>query len=253
MGVKASVKERSSGAGNTPEKAVTASKTSVVKVYVWDLFTRVFHWGLVMAVALSFYTVKSGGAPFLFPMEAHAQAGYVVLGLLVFRWIWGLGGTRHARFAHFLKPLGHLYGYVRDLVLLRPHHYAGHNPLGGLVVMVFLVSLTFQAGSGIFLSDDIFFEGPLYSLVNSDTSSILKTLHYRNGQFLIYLIALHLIAMVVHRLLGERLVSAMFTGTKRFTSSPVDGEPAESASCHPVMACLAIAGGILVTASLWFW
>ncbi|QFU01634.1 hypothetical protein FIU83_08290 [Halomonas sp. THAF5a] len=192
------------------------------RISVWDIPIRLFHWALVGAVAVSYYTMKTPGAPFVFPVEIHARAGLVVLGLLIFRWGWALVGSRHARLRHFLYRPRVVLGYLRALGRGALPPYAGHNPLGGLAVLVMLASLSVQAVSGLFLSDDIFFQAPLHDRVASATSDALRTLHHWNGQLLIVLIGLHLVALLFHRLKGERLVGAMVHGTKRLDAPPLD-------------------------------
>lgn len=191
---------------------------------VWDIPTRAFHWCLVGAVALAFYTVKTPGWPFFFPIEWHARAGYVVLGLLLFRWGWGLGGGHYARFAQFLYGPRRLLGYVRALVTGQRPRYAGHNPLGGLMVLVMLLSLTLQGLTGLVMSDAIFFDGPLQGVLGRETERWLSTLHHRNGEVLMWLIGLHLLALMLHRFKGEALVLAMITGRKRLGAAPQDAQ-----------------------------
>ncbi|MFD2189983.1 cytochrome b/b6 domain-containing protein [Pistricoccus aurantiacus] len=193
------------------------------RVMVWDPWVRLFHWILVGAMAVSFYTMKTEGYPLLFPIDWHARAGYVVLGLILFRWCWGLIGSRHARFTSFLRGPRQLWSYGKRFITGGLPEYAGHNPLGGWVVLVMLLSLTLQGVSGLFLHDDILFEAPLYGTVGKSTTGNLATLHVYNGNFLLILVGLHLVALVVHRIKGERLVGAMFTGRKRFEGEPVDG------------------------------
>ncbi|MFB9867944.1 cytochrome b/b6 domain-containing protein [Vreelandella sulfidaeris] len=223
-----------------------------VAINVWDRWIRLFHWGLVIAVLVSFYTTKTSGAPFLFPIETHAQAGYAILGLLIFRWCWGLVGSVYARFKTFLYPLPHTINYANNLVKRQPHAYASHNPLGGWMVVVFLLSLSFQAISGLFLSDDIFFQAPLYGLFSEEVAGLLRTLHQLNSDLLIILIGLHLVGVIVHRLQGEPLLAAMLTGTKRFRQPPIDArsEPLSTATLRlRALAALFIGAGI----ALWLW
>lgn len=225
----------------------------MTRLKVWELPVRLFHWGLVGGVALAFYTMKTEGAPFVFPMDIHARAGYVLLGLLLFRWLWGLVGGFHARFSSFLHSPATLVGYVRRLLTGRPPAYAGHNPLGGLMVVVMLLSLSFQAASGLFLTDDIFFSGPLHGLVERDTARTLKSLHHLNANLLVALIAAHLLALVVHRLKGERLVGAMVTGRKTLHAAPED-EPAEAKVPRRVSPWVAL--GVIALSALpvlWLW
>ncbi|MFY0988954.1 cytochrome b/b6 domain-containing protein [Halomonas sp. C05BenzN] len=226
----------------------------MMQLRVWDLPVRLFHWGLVGAVGLSFHTMKTGGAPFLFPVEIHARAGYVILGLLLFRWLWGLVGSPHARFAGFLRSPATMLRYGRRLLAGRPPAFAGHNPLGGLMVLLMLIALTFQAVSGLFLSDDIFFTAPLHDTVPRSVSRTLGSLHHWNAQFLIVLVALHLLALVVHRLKGERLVGAMITGRKSLHGAPED-EPATGGvtrgRANPFLALVVIAVAALPV--IWLW
>lgn len=233
-----------------------------VAVDVWDVWVRVFHWGLVASVLVSFYTLKTSGMPFLFPIDVHAQAGYLVLGLLIFRWLWGVLGSVYARFNAFLYPLNKTLSYSKTLYSKTLHSkssfksqtgaYASHNPLGGWMVLIMLLSLSFQAVSGLFLSDDIFFQGPLYGVLGQDVSHQLRTLHHLNSDLLIILITLHLVALVVHRLRGESLVFAMFSGTKHLHQSPIDvrKEPLSSATLRLRALGVVLLAGAAV---LWLW
>ncbi|MDR5892552.1 cytochrome b/b6 domain-containing protein [Halomonas mongoliensis] len=225
----------------------------MTRLRVWDVPVRLFHWGMVGAVALAFYTMKTPGYPFIFPIDIHARAGYVLVGLLLFRWLWGLVGSYHARFTSFLHPPTTLFDYARRLLGGRPPSYAGHNPLGGIMVVVMMLSLSFQVISGLFLTDDIFFNAPLHGLVDRGTARTLASLHHLNANLLMVLIAGHLLALVVHRLKGERLVGAMFTGRKPLEGAPEDA-PAEGAArrlASPWLALVAVL--IAVLPVLWLW
>ncbi|WP_301584970.1 cytochrome b/b6 domain-containing protein [Halomonas alkaliantarctica] len=220
------------------------------QVAVWDVFVRLFHWCLVVAVAVSFYTTKTDGIPFLFPIEVHAQAGYLIISLLIFRIIWGVLGTTYARFSTFVYGPRDTAVYTKALFKRRAPRYASHNPLGGWMVVLLLLSLSFQAVSGLFLSDDIFFQGPLYGLLGRDISGELASLHALNSDVLLILIGLHLVGVVVHALQGENLVAAMVTGIKRFTSEPVDIKQTHRTKHH-----LFALGAFLVAAGIcgWLW
>ncbi|GAB2711634.1 MULTISPECIES: cytochrome b/b6 domain-containing protein [Halomonas] len=225
------------------------------RIRVWDVYVRLFHWALVISVLVSFYTMKTAGEPFLFPAAVHAKAGYVTLGLLTFRWLWGFFGSFFARFTTFLRSPRISLGYAWSLLKRRPKPYAGHNPIGGWMVLVMLLSLTFQGASGLFLSDDIFFEAPLYGALGADISKTLLTLHRYNSTLLLVLIGLHIGAIVFHRLLGERLVGAMFTGNKRLPGPPMDADPSASPlTPRPLwLGLLAIACAAGVSLTWWYW
>lgn len=223
-----------------------------VAINTWDIWIRLFHWGLVATVLMSFYTTKTSGVPFLFPIEVHAQAGYLLLGLLVFRWLWGVIGSVYARFKTFLYPPAETIAYSKALLKRQPGTYASHNPLGGWMTVVMLLSLSVQAVSGLFLSDDIFFQAPLYGVFGDGVSNQLRSLHQLNSDLLLILIGLHLVGLVVHRLRGEPLVTAMVSGTKHFNQQPVDArdEPLNASMLH-----LRAVGGLLMAAGVvvWLW
>ncbi len=181
---------------------------------VWSLAIRVFHWGLVACVVTSFLTMKVETDLFDFPQNVHARAGLIALGLLLFRWGWALIGDRHARIGSWLRSPAVTLTYARDLLKRRADIFVGHNPLGGWAVLAMLTSLTIQALTGLFVTDDIFFEAPLHTLVPGAVSDAALWIHHLNANLLLALIVLHLGALVAHRWLGERLVGAMFSGRK---------------------------------------
>ncbi len=215
---------------------------------MWDVWVRIFHWVLVLALIVSFYTMKTEGYPLMFPVDWHARAGYIVLGLLLFRWSWGVFGSRHARFYSFLRSPSTSWHYMAQFLRGRAASYAGHNPLGGWMVLIMLLSLTLQAGSGLFLHDDILFEAPLHGSVSDATTKLLTTIHHYNGNSLLILIGLHIAAVVVHRLKGEKLVGAMFNGHKELTSEPADG-PGSRAVQWRAAVMLVLAAGLII----WLW
>lgn len=221
-------------------------------IYVWDRLIRVFHWGLLLSVAVAYYTAKTDGAPFLFPIEVHAQAGYLILSLLIFRVLWGVLGTHYARFSTFLYAPNAMVTYAGALARRRQPSYASHNPLGGWMVILMLLSLCFQAVSGLFLSDHIFFQGPFHELVGRDLSRALSMLHALNSDVLLVLISLHVAALVMHKLMGEPLITAMLTGVKHFTTPPVDDCPhvTQHVRLKAALAVLIAAG---IGSWLWFY
>jgi cytochrome b len=225
----------------------------MTRLKVWDIPVRLFHWSMVGAVALAFYTMKTPGAPFIFPTDIHAKAGYVLLGLLLFRWLWGLVGSYHARFSSFVYPPTTMIDYARRLLGGRPPDYAGHNPLGGIMVLVMMLSLSFQVISGLFLTDDIFFNAPLHGMVDRSTARTLAGLHHLNANLLMVLIAGHLLALAAHRVKGERLVGAMLTGRKTLEKDPED-EPEQGPARHLASPWLALVVVLIaVLPVLWLW
>lgn len=180
-------------------------------VHVWDLPVRLFHWLLVAAVVFAWWSAQEGGMM----LQYHMWCGYAILGLVLFRLGWGFMGSSYARFSSFLHGPRRVFATLGALLDERPLADPGHNPVAGWMVVALLVALAVQGGSGLFASDDLFNEGPLYGHVGKATSDLATSVHHANFTFLQVLVALHVAAIVWHRLRkGERLVRAMITGRK---------------------------------------
>ena len=216
-----------------------------MRIKVWDLPTRVFHWTLFVAVTVALLTGLQGGHWMLW----HERAGLLILGLLTFRLIWGFVGSTYARFAQFWPTPGTILAYLRG-------HWQGegHNPLGALSVFALLLVLLFQAGSGLVSNDDIAFEGPLRDLVSKTTSNWLTGLHRQGLWVILALVSLHILAALFYTLVRRHpLIRAMITGWK---PAPSEGSGASSARGGPLwvlvlalllsaLAVWAAAGGLL--------
>ncbi len=190
--------------------------TSTRSVKIWDLPVRLFHWSLVALLAFLFWSGKTGGNA----MEYHMYAGYTVLALVMFRLGWGFVGSTHARFADFLAGPSRTIAFAKRLVSKSPAHVAGHNPLGGWMVVVMLASLLAQTGTGLFANDDIATEGPLSALVSKALSDQLTTIHVWNSNLLLFLAAVHVAAVLFHVFVKkENLVGAMFSGNRLLDES----------------------------------
>ena len=180
-------------------------------VKVWDVPTRLFHWLLVILVITSVTTAKFGGNW----MTTHMISGYLVLTLLIFRLVWGVVGGHHARFAAFVRGPKTVWQYAARLIRMDAPQYLGHNPLGAWSVVAMLAALLLQASTGLFASDDIFTEGPLYSLVSSATSRALTRIHNINAAVIGGLVVVHIAAVLFHFFVkGENLIKPMVTGHK---------------------------------------
>lgn len=187
-------------------------KEEAVRVRVWDLPTRLFHWGLALCVVCSVVSAKMGGNA----MDWHFRFGYVVFTLLAFRLLWGLVGGRWSRFASFAYAPATLLRYLRGGSRAGEHHEVGHSPLGALSVFALLAILCAQVGSGLFADDEISNTGPLIKFVSGATSSALTSWHKTFGQWLIItLVVLHVAAIVMYRVRrGRDLVRPMLVGDK---------------------------------------
>ena len=178
---------------------------------VWDLPVRVVHWLLALAIFGCWLTETLGVAW----MQWHMRLGYLVLGLAVFRILWGFIGPRYARFSDFLHGPRAVFDYARSWTSGAPAAHAGHNPLAGWAIVAMLACILVQAVTGLFHTDDILTTGPLRGAVSSDLADRLGGVHAANAELLWILIGLHFAALLVHRYIaGERLVGAMWTGRK---------------------------------------
>ena len=181
------------------------------KAFVWDLPIRLFHWSLVGLLCFSVLTGLNGG---LNAMDYHMLSGYAILTLIGFRLLWGIVGSKNARFASFIKGPGAIIDYLRSLAD-PPKPHIGHNPLGALSVLAMLLSVTVQAVTGLFSTDDVFVDGPLRHLVSHETSLAITNIHKINLWILGALVGLHLAAIAWYQLRRkEDLLLPMITGWK---------------------------------------
>lgn len=181
------------------------------RILIWDWPVRVVHWLFVAGVIAAYVTAKLG------LMDWHARVGATLLGLLVFRVVWGFVGSHHARFAHFFPTPGRIGAYVRGQ--WRGH---GHTPLGALSVLALLLLLAAQVSTGLFANDDIAFQGPLVTYIAKPTSDAVSAWHARIFYILLALILFHIAAIVFYAAVKKKnLVTPMLTGWKRSTVGQV--------------------------------
>jgi cytochrome b len=209
-----------------------------IRVKVWDAPVRLFHWALVLLFAFMFYSGKTGSDW----MEWHMRAGYAILALVLFRICWGFAGSTHARFSSFLAGPAACMQCVKHLLARKPSPYAGHNPLGGWMVLVLLLALLLQTGTGLFANDDLLSEGPLAALVSKATSDRVSMIHSWNFNLLLLLAGVHLIAVLYHAgFMKENLIGAMFTGVKHLPAAAAGSVVARFASPWLALVLLAVA------------
>lgn len=205
-----------------------------VRVKAWDLPTRLFHWALVAAVGFSWYSGETGMT------EWHERSGLTVLALLAFRLIWGFVGGRTARFGDFVRGPAAVWRYLRATLAGRHPLHLGHNPLGGWSVLALLAVLAAQAGMGLFGTDDILYEGPLYPLVSHETAMKLTGRHQLLFNLVLALVVIHVTAVLAYAvLLKTNLIRPMVTGWKDI---PADAAPARIARTPAWIAAVLFAG-----------
>ena len=177
------------------------------KVKIWDLYIRLNHIGMITLILLCYFSVKNGD------MDTHFICGYLLMGLIITRIIWGIFGSYSARFSSFIRFPIHIFYYFRD----RNHdHFESHNPAGGYMVMLLLCLISTQIITGLFATDDIFADGPLADMVSYAFSKKMTSLHYLNFDILFIAICFHVSAVLIYLLLlKQNLIVPMITGHKK--------------------------------------
>ncbi len=186
---------------------------------VWDLPVRLFHWMLAVLILVLFVTGNLGGDW----LEWHKRAGFAVLALVLFRVIWGVAGNYHARFVNFVRGPRSVAAYMKTLAAGTSKPFLGHNPLGALSVLALLAVVAVQAVTGLFANDDIMLEGPFASKVSKQLSDLLTKVHKLNSDLLLFLIALHVLAIAYYYFARkENLLTPMFTGIKNIVAESAE-------------------------------
>jgi cytochrome b len=203
------------------------------KIRVWDLPVRLFHWTLAVLIVVSIVTQNIGGNA----MEWHFLSGYAVLTLVAFRILWGLVGTRYARFSSFIHHPSTIIAYMRGAKDSLTEKYPGHNPLGSLSVFALLGFVLAQALTGMFANDDIASEGPLVKFISKELSDKFTWFHKELSANVLYvLIGLHIAAVAYYYFRKKQnLVKPMITGDHEV---PFDAPAADDSATMRLLAAV---------------
>ena len=182
------------------------------KVRIWDLPTRLFHWAIVLLVPALWWTHQ------IDRLDLHLLLGEIMLGLVLFRLVWGVIGSSTARFAGFLRGPGTVLRHLRGKAGAETF---GHNPAGGWSVVLLLLLLAAQVGLGLFVSDeDGLNTGPLSHLISYDSARILAHRHETLFYILLGFIAFHVGAILYYLLVRrDNLVGPMVSGRRAAPAS----------------------------------
>lgn len=185
------------------------------KVKVWDPIIRIFHWSLVSAFLIAYLTEEDF-------LSLHVWAGYTVLSLVFLRTLWGLVGTKYARFSDFVYTPQAIKQFLLETLRLRAPRHLGHNPAGGAMIIFLLIALlvTSLSGLAVYAIEDN--AGPLADVlagVGEFWGEVLEEMHEFFANFTVALVLLHIAGVIVESLIHrENLVSAMWHGYKRKTN-----------------------------------
>ncbi|MBL0143784.1 MAG: cytochrome b/b6 domain-containing protein [Betaproteobacteria bacterium] len=177
------------------DRATRAPRPTTVKV--WDILLRAFHWSFAACFAGAWLTAESERW-----RDVHVALGYTMLGLVVFRILWGLVGPRHARFASFVRGPAAVLRYLKSLLAGEPEHHVGHNPAGAIVIVLLLALVALAGFSG-------------WAVYNDAGGKWMEESHEFLAGAMLAVVGVHLAGVVVaswlHR---ENLALAMLTGRK---------------------------------------
>lgn len=196
-------------------------------VQVWDPLVRVFHWTLAGAFLVAWVTAEDDFA------DVHVLAGYTILALVAFRLVWGVVGTRHARFSSFVRGPRAVLAYLKDMARLRAHATVGHNPAAGAMVLMLLLGLTLTGLTGLMLYGAEESAGPLAGLMApfGAFEDAFEEVHEFLAGFTLGLVGLHVAGAVFSSLLHrENLIKAMVTGVKPVRHEVLPDAPAARAA-----------------------
>lgn len=215
-------------------------------IKVWDPLVRIFHWTLVTAFAVAYFTDEDK------VLFLHTWAGYLIMALIVIRFIWGFVGTTHARFADFLYSPAAVMSFLRDTAKGKARRYLGHNPAGGWMIVLLLVMLALISISGLLLYGADQHAGPLAGLmrgVGKSGEELLEDLHEFFVNVTLVLVLVHVGGVMVEGILHkENLVKAMVTGYKRREPAAAGDHTAAGRSAYLGGLAVLAAGSLMVVA-----
>jgi cytochrome b len=178
-------------------------------IKIWDLPLRVFHWLLVAGFFVAYLTEGE-------LLTIHVWAGYLVLGLLIFRLFWGFAGNDNARFSSFLCSPAKSVAYIKDVVALKAKRYLGHNPAGAAMIVLLIVSLFITVISGLIVYGADQNLGPFAGMVGSSNEKFWEEAHEITANFTLLLVIIHMLGVALESVMHkESLVKAMWNGYKK--------------------------------------
>jgi cytochrome b len=178
----------------------TVGATGKVKqaILVWDMPVRVFHWLLVICFAGAWLSSESERWAMI-----HYAFGYTACLLVLIRLVWGLIGTRYARFSQFLKSPKAVLEHFIAMLRGHPHHDVGHNPAGGLVMFALMLLILLIGLTG-------------YLSVKEFLANFVSETHEVVANLVLGLVIVHIMAAIGMSLIErQNLVRSMVTGKKK--------------------------------------
>ncbi len=182
---------------DSPASRNEAPISKLERILVWDVPVRVFHWLMVVSFIGAYATGESERWRL-----AHVTLGYTMAGLVAFRILWGLLGTRYALFSNFVKSPAVIWTYMRGIVSGRHEKVVGHNPAGGVAIVTLLLLAIAVSASG-------------WSAYTNGSNESMEGLHEVAANLMLAVIVVHVLGVVLGSFLQrENLIVSMVTGQK---------------------------------------
>jgi cytochrome b len=184
---------------NTPLNDIVGTAGKVKQaIMVWDMPVRVFHWLLVICFAGAWLSSESERLAMI-----HYAFGYTACLLVLIRLVWGVIGTRYARFSQLLKGPKAVLGHLMAMLRGHPHHDVGHNPAGGLVMFALMLLILLIGFTG-------------YLTVKEFWGNFASEMHEVLASLALGLVIVHIIAAIGMSMIErQNLVRSMVTGKKK--------------------------------------
>jgi cytochrome b len=212
------------------------------RTLIWDLPTRLFHWTLASSFAIAWLT--SEGDQW---RSIHVFLGYLMLGLVVFRLIWGFAGSHFSRFASFWFGPKEALDYLKQVVTGHAPRHVGHNPTGSLAIYILLAMAVVVGISGVLTLGGDEQQGLAAGWFSFAQIQTLKKLHELVATLMLLVVVGHIAGVIVESVLHkENLARSMVTGIKLANANT------PKAKARPLVAALMLIT-ILAFGAWWFY
>ena len=197
-----------------------------MRVHVWDVPIRLFHWLLALSVVGAFV---SGLTHHWF--TAHIYFGELALCLVLFRLGWGFWGSYYARFESFIRGPQAFWAYFSRLIRFAPPRVLEHNPVASWVFLTMMLGVFLSGITGLISLGGQEQIGYLADKITLVQGTQAAEVHYWIVYGLLGLVGLHLFGATFDSILHkEFLITALWHGHKE---APEDYQPPKQRGRRP--------------------
>lgn len=171
------------------------------KPLVYDSPTRVFHWIFAILFVGAFFIAKTyDDDSTLYPY--HMMMGLTMVFLVSLRILWGLFGSRYAKFSSFkLNPMD-LVEYFKGFFTASGARTLGHNPASSWAAVIMMILTIGLGGTG-------------YLMVNGTNKEFFEEIHELFANAFVIVVIGHIAGIVLHTLRHKEAIGlSMIHGKK---------------------------------------